>query len=172
MRDVGAGLRRAIAGGTQFVGGLWRWHRVAVAVAAAALFACANGPPPRASGSALRLEQAVTAGLDLYEAREFAVAAERFHDAAREAYALRDERAEKTALSAECTSWLRARRMLEFSACTERLTKRHRRSREPDPGVGTLLALGAIAGDRPEPPYRVPSEVASLIRAARREGGQ
>ena len=117
------------------------------------------------------MQRAIAAGLDLYDAREFAVAAERFHDAAREAYALGDERSEKTALSAECTSWLRADRMPEFAACTERLALRHRRSHEPDPGVGTLLALGAIAGARPEPPYRVPSEVATVIRAARYEGG-
>ena len=172
MRDVGAGLRRAITGGTQSVGALRRWHGVAVVVATAALLACASAPAPQASGSAQRLERAIAAGLGLYEAHEFAVAAERFHEAAREAYALRDEKVEKAALSAECASWLRARRMDEFAVCTERLTKRHRRSREPDPGVGTLLALGAIAGDRPAPPYRVPSEVAPLIRAARHEGAQ
>jgi hypothetical protein len=170
MRDAGAGFRRAMNGGTQLTGITRRWCGVAAAVAAAALSACASAPPPD-SGSALRLERAVAAGLDLYDAREFAVAAERFHEAAREAWSLRDARTEKAALSAECTSWLRARRMLEFAGCTERLEKRHRRSHQPDPGVGTLLALGAIAGERPEPPYRVPSEVAPLIRAARDEGG-
>ena len=112
------------------------------------------------------LEQAVAAGLDLYEAREYAVAAERFHEAAREAYELRDRETEKTALTAECTSWLRAQRMMEFSTCTERLAKRHRRSNRSDPGLSTLLALGAIAGERPTPPFRVPSEVAPLLREA------
>ena len=45
MRDVSAALRRAITGGTQSAGGFRRWRGVAVAAAAAALFACA-GPPP------------------------------------------------------------------------------------------------------------------------------
>lgn len=171
MRDARAGFRRAITGGTQLVGALRRWHGVAVAGAAATLLACAGPPAPGAADARARLERSVAAGLDLYDAREFAVAAERFHDAAREAYGLGDHALEKTALSAECTSWLRAGRMADFGACTERLADRHRRSHQPDPGVGTLLALGAIAGDRPEPPYRVPSQVAPLVRAARREGG-
>ncbi|MGH0030059.1 MAG: hypothetical protein ACQGVC_09735 [Myxococcota bacterium] len=112
----------------------------------------------------------MAAGLDLYDAREFAVAAERFHEAAREAHALRDAKTEKTALSAECTSWLRAGHMGAFAACTERLGKLHRRSHAPDPGLGALLALGAIAGERPAPPFRVPAQVAPLIRAAAHEG--
>ncbi len=171
MRDVSAALRRAITGGTQSVGGFRRWRGVAVAGAAAALFACATGAPPAPSeGSALRLEQAVAAGLDLYEAREFAVAAERFQDAAREAKALRDTETLKTAVTAECASWLRAVHMPEFAICTERLAKLHRHSRRPDPGLGVLLAMGAIAGDRSTPPYRIPAEVAPLIRAARHEG--
>jgi hypothetical protein len=170
MGDVGAGFWRAINGGTQLVGVSRRWLGVAVAVAAATLFACSH-PAPQSPASVEQMERSIAAGLDLYEAREFAVAAERFHDAAREAFALRDEPSEKAALSAECTSWLRAGRMAELSACTERLAKRHRRSRAPDPGVGTLLALGAIAGERPEPPFRVPSQVAPLIRSARHEGG-
>jgi hypothetical protein len=109
----------------------------------------------------------VAAGLDLYEGREYAVAAERFHEAAREAYALRDEDTEKSALTAECTSWLRAGRMTAFATCTERLAKRHRRAHRPDPGIGTLLSMGALAGERPAPPYRIPAEVAPLLRDAR-----
>lgn len=170
MRDVSAALRRAITGGTQSAGGFRRWLGVAVAAAAAALFSCATGAPPPSDGSALRLERAVAAGLDLYEAREFAVAAERFHEAAREARAIRDDETLKTAVTAECTSWLRARHMSEFAGCTEVLAKLHRRSRRPDPGIGTLLALGAVAGGRPAPPYHVPAEVAPLVRAAAEEG--
>ncbi len=170
MQAVGAALRRAITGGTQSVGGFRRWRGVAVAVVAAALFACATNAPAPSSGSALRLERAIAAGLDLYEAREYAVAAERFHDAAREAYALGDRDTEKSALTAECTSWLRAQRRSEFATCTERLAKRHRRARRSDPGLGTLLAMGAIAGERPAPPFRLPAEVAPLMRAARQGG--
>ena len=166
MRDVGAALRRAITGGTRSAGGFRRWRGVAVAGAAAALFACASNPGPVSSGSALRLERMIGAGLDLYEAREYTVAAERFHDAAREAYTLRDHDTEKSALVAECTSWLLAQRQSEFSTCTERLGKRHRKARRADPGLGTLLAMGAIAGDRPTPPFRIPNEVAGLLRAA------
>ncbi len=170
MQDVGAALWRAIPGGTQSGGAFWRWRGVAVAMAAAALSACATNAPPPSSGSALRLERAIVAGLDLYQAREYAVAAERFHDAAREAHALGDRKTEKSALTAECTSWLRAQRTVEFATCTERLAKRHRRARRPDPGLGTLLAMGAIAGERPAPPFRVPAEVAPLISAARQGG--
>ena len=75
MQDVGAALRRTIPGGTQSGGAFWRWRGVAVAVAAAALFACATNEPPASPGSALRLERAIAAGLDLYQAREYAVAA-------------------------------------------------------------------------------------------------
>jgi hypothetical protein len=170
MQDVGAALRRVMTGGTQPGGGLRRWLGVAVATAAAALTACATQSPPPASGNVVRLDRAITAGLDLYEAREYAVAAERFHEAAREAYALNDRETERNALAAECTSWLLAQKQSEFATCTERLAKRHRKARRPDPGLGTLLAMGAIAGDRPMPPFRVPAEVTPVLRAARQGG--
>ena len=41
---------------------------------------------------------------------------------------------------------------------------------EADPGVNTLIALGAIAGQRPVPPLRIPRDVQPLLRAASREG--
>jgi len=35
--------------------------------------------------------------------------------------------------------------------------------------VNTLLAMGALAGDRPIPPFRVPSAVHPILRAAAKE---
>ena len=171
MRAVGAALRRANTGGTQSAGVYRRWHGVAAALAAATLSACAGAPPPT-SDATHALERAISAGLELYEAREFAVAAERFHEAARTAHGLGDADTEKQALAAECTAWLRARQLGEFAACTDRLGALHRHARRPDPGLGTLLAMGAIAGQRPAPPFRVPAEVAPILDAAGREGAQ
>ena len=165
VRDVGAGLSRHNRGGAA-AGRSRRWQRVAVAGVAATLFACAAPPPRSTSGSALRFDRAIEAGLQLYEAREYAIAAERFQEASHEARALRDRDSEKNALTASCTSWLLAKRMESFSACSEDLTQLHHKARKPDPGLGTLLAMGAIAGDRPTPPFRIPNEVAGLLRAA------
>jgi hypothetical protein len=146
----------------------WRWHGVAAALAAATLSACAAAPPP-ASDAALELERAISAGLELYEAREFAVAAERFGEAARLADGHGAADTARAALTAECTAWLRARLLPEFAACTDALGALHRGASRPDPGLGTLLAMGAIAGERPAPPFRVPSEVAPILDAAARE---
>jgi hypothetical protein len=133
---------------------------------AATLFACQAPPPRTTPGSALRYDRAIDAGLQLYEAREYAIAAERFREASLEARALRDRDSEKDALTASCTSWLLAQRMEAFAACSDDLTQLHHKARKPDPGLGTLLAMGAIAGDRPTPPFRIPNEVAGLLRAA------
>lgn len=165
MRGVGAVRSRRSRGGTS-AGRLRRWQGVAVAGVAATLFACAAPPPRAAGGAALRFERAIEAGLQLYEAREYAIAADRFREASIEARALRDRASEKDALTASCTSWLLAQRMQEFAECSDSLTQLHHKARKPDPGLGTLLAMGAIAGDRPAPPFRIPHEVAGLLRAA------
>ena len=76
---------------------------------------------------------------------------------------------ERRATQAECTSWLRARRLSDFSECTSRLETLHRREHRADPGLNTLLAMGAVAGGRPIPPFRVPAAVHPIVRAAAKE---
>jgi hypothetical protein len=153
MWDVGAGQRSASIEGVQTAGGgRLRGYRVAIAAAVSALFACAHGAPP---GTAAAYTESVRAGLDLYEGGEYVIAARRFEDASREAQFLRDGPGEKRAVAAACTSWLRARRVGEFARCTDQLEHLHRRANRAEPGLAALLALGAIAGDRELPPFRV-----------------
>jgi hypothetical protein len=75
---------------------------------------------------------------------------------------------ERKATTAECTAWLRARRLEDLDACAMRLEALQRRERRSDPGLNTLLAIGAIAGDRPLPPFRVPTAVHPIVRASAR----
>jgi hypothetical protein len=161
MWDVGAGQRSAKIGGLRSAAGRRRTLRVAIASAVATLFACAHAPPP---GTAAAYEEAVRAGLDLYEGGEYVIAARRFEEAAREATQLGERSGEKRALAAACTSWLRARRIGEFARCTDRLEHVHRRANRAEPGLAALLALGAIAGDRELPPFRVTPEARALIQ--------
>ena len=67
---------------------------------------------------------------------------------------------------AECVSWLRARAVSELDACTLRLDVLHQRANRSERGIGTLLALGAIAGNRPPPPFRIPEDVRPVLRKA------
>ncbi len=167
MRCVGVGRGPAETGGTQSVLGMGRRWRVAAALATAALAACAtDGTRLGARPAPEAIARAVVAGLDLYEAGEFVVAAERFREVARDAHALGSRESERRATIAECTAWLRARALDEFDVCTRRLAHLYRRTNRAEPGIGTLLALGAIAGDREPPPFRVASDVAPLIHAA------
>ncbi len=76
---------------------------------------------------------------------------------------------ERRAMTGECTSWLRARRLGELAECTERLEALQRRQRRSDPGLNTLLAIGAIAGGRPLPPFKVPNAVHPIVRASAME---
>ena len=170
MRDVGAGLRLAKNGGMQSAGGFRRGRRAAIAFAVAALFACATGGVSGPGDGVERMERANAAGLDLYAAGEYRVAARRFRDAGQEARALRDREAEKHAVTAECAAWLRARALEELTDCTDRLGNLHRHARRAAPGMGALLSLGAIAGQRPLPQYRVSPDVAPVLRAAANAG--
>lgn len=111
----------------------------------------------------------VEAGLDLYGSGDYVLAAHRFREAAGGAYNCRDLPMQRKATTAECVSWLRARKLTDFSGCTERLEALHRRERRADPGLNTLLALGSVAGGRPLPPLRVPSAVAPIVRASAKE---
>jgi hypothetical protein len=164
MHGIDVGGEPAGNGGTQSVRRSRRRGRVVVGSLAAALLACTGSLPP--PGGSDRVERSIEAGLSLYASGEFVVAAQRFQEASESAHALRLRDLEKRAAIAECTSWLRARAIREFDACTRKLERMHRRANRAEPGIGTLLALGAIAGDRPSPPFRVASDVAPIIRAA------
>lgn len=171
MSNVGAGHWLARIGGTEPAGAFRRWRGVATAAAVATLFACAHAPPPEIpSGSSERMDTAIRAGLDLYDSGEYELAARRFEDAGQEARKLRQPAIEKRALMAQCTSWLLARRNAEFGRCSDRLEHMHRRANRAEPGLGTLLALGAIADERRPPPFRIAPEVAPLLRATRAAG--
>ena len=148
-----------------------RNRRVALATALATFalpVACAgnlpDGLPPDAAYRAARAS--IEAGLELYAAGESIMAARRFQDASYRANVYGDEELERTAVAAECMAWLRAQEVPKFAACTERLEFLQRESRRSDPGVNALIALGAVAGDRPLPPLRIPHAVAPIVRAA------
>ncbi len=152
-----------------------RWKRSGVG-ALCALFlvgglalACAAPPPagPSRAMEAQAVRSKLAAGLSLYESGDYAIAAERFAEAAAGAVRCRDDEMERRARAAECASWLRARRIDDFASCTARLQPVQRRARRSDPGVNTLVALGAIAGQRPAPALRVPDRVAPLLHQVR-----
>jgi hypothetical protein len=109
-------------------------------------------------------------GLDLYASGEFVLAARRFAIAGQQASAVGDRDLERRALTGQCLAWLRAHRLPELAHCSESLERAQRRLRRPDPGVNTLVALGAIAGGRPLPPLHLPRSVRPLILGAAGEG--
>jgi len=111
----------------------------------------------------------IQSGLNLYESGDFVLAAHRFREAGDGARNCRDLAMERKTTTAECTAWLRARRLGELASCTERLEALHRRERRSDPGLNTLVAMGAVAGNRPLPPFRLPSSVHPIVRAAAKE---
>ena len=61
------------------------------------------------------------------------------------------------------------RRLAELARCSERLEPLQRRARRSDLGVNTLIAFGAIAGQRPLPPFKIPNAVRPLVRASAAE---
>jgi hypothetical protein len=181
MKAVGRSLRRIPIGGRIENEALLRRHGAATAAAVAALIlllfagtGCeTTAPTPvRTSSAAAQARANLRAGLDLYESGEFSLAAQRFKTGAVEAHAARDRVLEKKAVTAECTSWLRGRRLAELAECTNRLELLQRTERRSDPGVNTLIAFGAIAGQRPLPELRIPNEVQALVRQAAAESSQ
>lgn len=128
--------------------------------------ACASVHDPGTSRAA---RSSVAAALDLYEAGEYTLAAERFAQAAGRAAAAHQETLERQSVTGECLAWLHARRLPELAECSRRLEKLQRRARRPDPALNTLVALGAVAGDRPLPALRIPTAVRPLVQAAARE---
>ena len=170
MGIAGAALRITSDGGKKRgeVGLRRRGAAAALAVAALVfLAACETTPPPAPNPEEARqVMENVRSGLALYESRDFVLAAHRFHEAAVGARNCGDLSMERRATTGECTSWLRARRLSELSACSQHLEALHRRERRSDPGLNTLLAMGAVAGHRPLPPLRVPSAVHPIVRKA------
>jgi hypothetical protein len=135
--------------------------------AALSWIACATVQDPGASRAA---RSSAEAALDLYEAREYTLAAERFAHASQRAASARDDALERKSVAGECLAWLHARRLPELAECSKRLEKLQRRARRPDPALNTLVALGAVAGDRALPDLRIPTAVRPLVRAAARGG--
>ena len=143
------------------------WSRILVLLAGAtlSLFACATVQDPGASRAA---RSSAEAALDLYEAGEYTLAAERFAHASRRAASAREDTLERKSVAGECLAWLHARRLPELAECSKRLEKLQRRARRPDPALNTLVALGAVAGDRALPALRIPASVRPLVQAAAR----
>lgn len=148
-----------------------RWGAATAAAVAALVSLACQSPPPRAPdpAEARRVKENVRSGLVLYESGDYVLAAQRFREAGDGARGCGDLTLERQATTAECTSWLRARRLRDVSECTLRLEGLHRRERRADPGLNTLLAMGAVAGGRPIPPFRVPTAVHPIVRAAAKE---
>ena len=175
MRKVGQPLRLISTGGRKPDGAPLRRHGAATVAAVAALIAAVGAavgctavttPVRRPWATAAQARANVTAGLDLYESGEFVLAARRFHAASTQASAEGVRALEKKSVVGECTAWLRARRLGELGECSERLERLQRRERRSEPGVNTLIALGAIAGQRPAPALRIPNTVQPLFRQA------
>ncbi len=178
MRTVGQPLRLLSTGGRRTDGAPLRRHGAATVAAVAALIAavgaavgCAMAPTPGRgpSASAAQARANLTAGLDLYESGEFVLAARRFHVASTQARAAGERALVKKSVTGECTAWLRARRLEDLAECAARLERLQRRERRSEPGVNTLIALGAIAGQRPPPALRIPNTVEPLFRQATKE---
>jgi hypothetical protein len=151
-------------------------RRAATAIAVAALcavaVACASGrprPTTHLPDNVAAARSNLSAGLALYESADYTLAARRFELAGRQARAARDHELTKQAVTAACTAWLRARALPELADCTSQLEYLQRHSRRSDPGINTLIAMGAIAGQRPLPPFRVPNSVQPLLRQAAQE---
>ena len=175
MVGVDATLRTKLRGGKRpdAVGRHRPGAAAAVAVAALLAFsACATSGSrtPEQSRAAQRVVmEHVDAGLNLYESGDFVLAARRFESAGAGAKRCGDLSMERRAVTGACTSWLRARRLGELAECTARLEALQRRERRSDPGLNTLLAIGAIAGGRPLPPFKVPNAVHPIVRGSAME---
>ncbi len=150
---------------------LWRpWHGLPSTIALALCVACAGarGAVEVPADSAYWAARAsIDVGLELYASGELVLAAHRFENASHHASVSGDADLARRAVAAECMAWLRARDLPAFSDCSQRLEGLQREARHADPGVNTLIGLGAIAGDRPLPPLRIPHEVLPVVRAAR-----
>ena len=178
MTSVDQALRRLSFGGESADGAADGRRRAAAALAAAALLAVFAGviacgtpspAPRRGTSNAAAARSNLAAGLGLYESADYTMAARRFEEAGKRARAGGERALEKQAVTAECVAWLRARELSEFTDCTSHLEYLQRHSRSSDPGVNTLIAMGAIAGNRPLPPFRLPTAIQPLMQQAAQE---
>jgi hypothetical protein len=142
---------------------------LAMLVAAAGLTACVAPGPRNVSslppGTGAEAHAAIEDGVRLYEDGEFAMAARRFASGAALADRIGDGPLLWRAAAAECTSWLLARLLDEFDECSVRLEAVQQRTHETSGGTNALIALGAVAGGRPQPAVNVPGPVRSVVRA-------
>ena len=143
---------------------------VGALLAMGGLVGCATSPPGPRSVADAGVSESLRAGLDLYAASDFGRAGEQFREASRAARVIGDRDLTHRALIAECTSWLRARRLRELCSCAGYLEQSQRRLRRSDPRVNTLIALAAIAEGKPLPSLRTPSAVRVVLRDAAEEG--
>lgn len=137
-----------------------------VAVALALLFAagCASPPPPSPARAGY-VEAEAEAGARLYQIGDYGLAARRFRAAADEAERCGQPVLESRVRIAECTAWLRGGDVNSFRHCTARLEVLHGELGHSEPGVNTLLALGAIARGEALPPFRLPPSVRRLLQS-------
>ena len=145
-----------------------RWPSALTALALAlGLTACVASAPRNVStapGLAEESRAAIEDGVRLYEAGEYAMAARRFGDGASMADRMGDDALAWRSVAAECTSWLLARLLREFDACSGRLETAQRRAHETSGGTNALISLGAVAGGRGQPAVNVPRAVRSVVR--------
>jgi len=138
-----------------------------VALALLGLTACVapsgrNVSPPPGAGAETR--DAISDGVRLYESGEYAMAARRFGTGASLAEGVGDLPLAWRATAAECTSWLLARDLRMFDGCSLRLEAIQARNHESSGGTNALIALGAVAGGRPQPAVNVPRAVRTVMR--------
>jgi len=140
---------------------------VGVLLALAGLTACVAPAARNVSNDAglgADTHEAIDDGVRLYESREYTMAARRFAMGAQLAEQLGDRPLAWRALAAECTSWLLARQLPEFDDCSARLEEVQRRTHETSGGTNALIALGAVAGGRPQPAVNIPRAVRQVTR--------
>ncbi|HKJ25612.1 MAG TPA: hypothetical protein VKB65_12370 [Myxococcota bacterium] len=138
-----------------------------VALALLGLTACvapSSRPVSLEPGVGAEAHDAIADGVRLYEAGEFAMAARRFEAGAGLAEQIRDLPLAWRATAAECTSWLLARDLRMFDGCSVRLETIQGRNHESSGGTNALIALGAVAGGRPQPAVNIPSAVRTVMR--------
>ena len=135
MGSAGASFRRTLTGGRRTGGAMLRRHGVAIAAAVATLapLTACQTPGPADLEQARRVQAGIDAGLNLYEAGDYVLSARRFQEVAQVARFHRDLPMERKTRTAECTAWLRARRLGDLAACSERLETLQRKGRRSDP---------------------------------------
>lgn len=145
-----------------------RWPAaLAALIVAGCLTACvaAGGRNvSNAPGVGAEARAAIEDGIRLYEAGEYPMAARRFGEGAALADRMGDDGLLWRSVAAECTSWLLARQLREFDACSGRLEMAQRRAHETSGGTNALIALGAVAGGRSQPSVNVPGAVRRVVR--------